>query len=181
MEAPAGGEATDERAYLDARVAYWDRIAAMNDRRAWAGRHYHRRLRQVYGNLVQPGQRVLELGCGYGDLLAALRPAVGVGVDLSPQMVRRAADRHPALRFAQGDAGHWPVDVGGPPFDYIILSDLVGELWDVQGTLDTIARESRRVPPLAPALPRLRRSLTRTPAPRCGTARTAVNPGRAGG
>ena len=31
--------------------------------------------------LIPPGKRVLELGCGRGDLLAALKPSYGVGID----------------------------------------------------------------------------------------------------
>jgi tRNA G46 methylase TrmB len=41
---------------------------------------YHRRLEQVYQAVVPPGQRVLELGCGTGDLLAAVAPSFGVGL-----------------------------------------------------------------------------------------------------
>ena len=137
-----GVDRSAERAYRETRTAYWDRIARRSDDRGEGlGRYYRRRLRTVYCNLIPPGQRVLELGCGTGDLLADLRPSVGVGVDLSPEMVRRATDRHPTLRFACGDAGQMPVgDDGGPPFDYVLLSDLVGELWDVQGTLEQVHR-----------------------------------------
>ena len=81
MDVPS--ERSAERAHLDASLAYWDRAAADNDRGEGPGRFYRRRLRQVYRTLVPPDQRVLELGCGRGDLLADLRPAVGVGVDLS--------------------------------------------------------------------------------------------------
>ena len=54
--------------------------------------------------LVPPGKRVLELGCGHGDLLAALRPSRGVGVDFSAAQVEKARARHPDLHFVQGDA-----------------------------------------------------------------------------
>jgi len=42
-------------------------------------------LRKQYGFYVPPGQRVLEIGCGLGDLLAAVKPATGLGLDFSPQ------------------------------------------------------------------------------------------------
>src|SRR5438046_10625001 len=48
--------------------------------------------------LIPQGRRILELGCGTGHLLAALKPSFGVGVDFSRAMVARA--RHtPILPF----------------------------------------------------------------------------------
>src|SRR5205085_1514306 len=41
-------------------------------------RHYHRLLRNYFSFLVPPGQRVLELGCGVGDLLSSLKAARAV-------------------------------------------------------------------------------------------------------
>src|SRR5690242_447778 len=58
---------------------------------------YYRRLAEIYRFLVPRGSRVLELGCGTGDLLAALQPDFGVGVDVTPEMVRQAARKHPHL------------------------------------------------------------------------------------
>ena len=40
--------------------------------------------------LVGEGARVLELGCGTGDLLAQLEPSYGVGVDFSEGMIAQA-------------------------------------------------------------------------------------------
>jgi trans-aconitate methyltransferase len=52
------------------------------------------------------GERVLDLGCGTGELTAALaaRGAVVTGLDSSGEMLAAARLRHPALTFAQGDA-----------------------------------------------------------------------------
>ena len=47
-------------------------------------RYYHVLLQKYFAFLVPPDVRVLELGCGLGDLLAAVKPAHGVGVDFSP-------------------------------------------------------------------------------------------------
>src|SRR5437763_16295209 len=53
--------------------------------------------------LIPPGKRVLELGCGRGDLLAALKPSYGVGVDFSPKTIEKARVEHPDLAFLVGD------------------------------------------------------------------------------
>jgi SAM-dependent methyltransferase len=76
---------------------------------------------------------VLELGCGKGDLLASLDPIQGVGVDFSPAMIGKAQHRHPELRFVLADA-HDLAQLSGP-FDVIVLSDLLHDVWDVQGLL----------------------------------------------
>jgi SAM-dependent methyltransferase len=123
-------------AYQQVRRAHWDHIACERDTwHGWAG-PYHHRLGEVYAFLVSPGGRVLEVGCGNGDLLAALWPGKGVGVDFSAEMICRARKAHPNLEFFQLDAH----DLSGlqGPFDTIILSDLVNDVWDVQRVLQQI-------------------------------------------
>ncbi len=116
------------------RLDLWDGRARMRGAR-WASRYYHRRLARVYQHLVSPGLSVLEIGCGTGDLLAALRPARGIGVDFSRAMLQRARESHPHLTFLEQDAHE--LDLEGP-FDVIILSDLVNDLWDVQAVLERV-------------------------------------------
>jgi SAM-dependent methyltransferase len=123
-------------AWQRARRAHWDAVAASADRSKTWSRGYHERLAQLYRFLIPPGQRVLELGCGEGDLLAAVAPARGVGVDFSGAMIERAAKRHPRLSFVEGDAHCLPVS--GETFDFVIASDLVNDLWDVQAVLEQL-------------------------------------------
>lgn len=82
---------------------------------------------------------MLELGCGEGDLLAALRPSYGVGVDLSPALTAKAGAKHPGLHFIEADAHTFAC---GETFDYIVGSDLVNELWDVQQVFEMAARHA---------------------------------------
>jgi ubiquinone/menaquinone biosynthesis C-methylase UbiE len=127
-------------AYTQTRRAHWDAVARKRDSwRGWGGA-YHRRIRDVYRHLVAPGQRVLEVCCGMGDLLAALEPQRGVGVDFSPEMIRRGRERHPEIEFVQADAHHLAAIEG--PFDVIIFSDAVNDLWDVQTALEQARRLS---------------------------------------
>ncbi len=125
--------------YQQERIAHWDEVALrMDDWKGWGGA-YHGRLAEVYRFLCPVGARVLEIGCAQGDLLAALKPASGLGVDFSGEMIERAKERHPELRFLRADARELELDEA---FDVIILSDLVNDLWDVQEVLRRAARLS---------------------------------------
>ena len=116
--------------YYQTRQAHWDSVACKRDQWRGLGRWYHRRLNEIYQFLVSPNQRVLEIGCGMGGLLAHLQPSHGVGIDFSAEMIERARARHPELEFHQMDA-HDLSSLEGT-FDVIILSDTVNDLWDVQ-------------------------------------------------
>lgn len=135
----------EKAAYTESRRLHWDSVwNKMGTDRKWGG-FYHTRVEQIFQGLVLPGQRVIEIGCSYGDLLAALKPSVGVGVDFSQGMIRAAAARYPELHFVLADGHELPVK---GPFDVIILSDLVNDLWDVQeafGQLRAISHRHTRV------------------------------------
>ncbi len=131
-------QATAKRALFDALATRRDHDKA----RHW---YYYGHLRAFVRFLVPPGKRVLEIGCGTGDLLHSVEPSFGVGVDLSGVMVGFARRKYPQLRFVQGDAHRPPLS---DTFDYIILSDLVGDLEDVQevfSRLRVLARPETRL------------------------------------
>jgi SAM-dependent methyltransferase len=119
--------------YRQERIRHWNKIAARMDTWSGWGGYYHRRLAEVYRFLVPPGQKILEVGCGRGDLLAALKPCEGVGVDFSEEMLRRAEQNHPELRFLCADAHVFEL---AEKFDVLILSDLVNDLWDIQTVME---------------------------------------------
>jgi ubiquinone/menaquinone biosynthesis C-methylase UbiE len=124
--------------YQQTRVANWNSISQKRDHWNGMGRWYHRRLSEIYRYLVTPHQRILEIGCGMGDLLANLQPSHGVGVDFSPEMIARAKKNHPECEFHLTDA-HDLSSIEGE-FDVIILSDTVNDLWDVQRALEQVRR-----------------------------------------
>jgi len=128
-----------EERYREERRIFWDGVACRpGSRRRW-GRHYHELLKDIFRFIIPEGLRVLELGCAEGDLLASLRPVRGVGVDLSPAMIERARRKHPSWEFITADVHHLHID---EEFDFIVLSDLVNELWDVQAVLAMIRKVS---------------------------------------
>ena len=125
-----------EQNHHEARQSHWDAIAHKRDTWHGMGVWYHRRIEQTYRFLISPGQRILEIGSGTGDLLATVQPAQGVGIDFSSEQVSRARERYPEIKFVQADAHDLSAIAGA--FDVIILSDLINELWDVQQVLGEI-------------------------------------------
>jgi len=100
--------------------------------------------------LIPEGIRVLELGCGTGDVLAGLKPSFGVGVDFSPAMVAQAKRLHPELDFRIGDIEDAAFMASLPgPFDVIVIVDTIGSLEDCQAALELLhplcTRETRLV------------------------------------
>jgi len=120
---------------LAPELAHWKR-------RNWL---YHANLERQVRRLVPPGRRVLEIGCATGDLLAAVEPSRGVGIDLSPNMIDLAKEKHPDLEFHVGDAEALELD---DEFDVVLMVHLVGHLQDIQGAfqqLHTVCGPNTRV------------------------------------
>jgi SAM-dependent methyltransferase len=122
----------NRRRYQKQRMAHWDGVSRKKENQKRPGAFYHKLLQHYYRFLVPLGLRILEVGCGHGDLLASLNPSLGVGIDFSDKMLRRAAKKHNRLIFIRADAREIPIKA---KFDVIILSDLVNDLWDVQHVL----------------------------------------------
>ena len=118
-----------------------NRLAATRD--SWIRRNayfYHEDYRYLRF-LIPEGSRVLELGCGNGNLLAELKPSFGVGVDFSPAMIEIARNNYPEFTFNLADieSAAEMTQVEGK-FDYIILSDTIGSLEDCQRTFQNLHR-----------------------------------------
>ena len=126
---------------LERVSAHFDRFASQ--RAAWRARNriYYAEMERLCRREIPSGARVLELGCGIGDLLASLNPAFGVGLDVSGAMVAEARRRHASrlkrghLHFLRADAQSLPLR---GKFDYVVCSDLFGHLEDIQQTLDSL-------------------------------------------
>lgn len=118
---------------------HFDALSANIDRWRRRNRHYHREQANYFRYLVTENKRVLELGCGNGDLLNLLKPSRGVGIDISPEMVKLAKNKYPHLAFRVEDADRLD-QAPDETYDYIILSDLAGYLDDIQACLEGLHR-----------------------------------------
>jgi len=108
---------------------HYDSLAPFRNRYYNEGKYYYKLLFKEYCYLVPEGKRVLEVGSATGNLLNALRPSYGVGIDISPKMVELARQHYPDLHFHEGEIKDLKIE---EKFDYIILSGLIGDLEDIE-------------------------------------------------
>jgi len=111
------------------KINYFDSVA--HERAKWRqkGAYYHKELEKYLRFLVPPHSSVLEIGCGTGELLAALNPKRGLGIDISPKMVETARKNCPNLQFEVGDLEDLQIK---EKFDYVVLVEVIGHVDDIQ-------------------------------------------------
>jgi SAM-dependent methyltransferase len=91
--------------------------------------------------LVPPGLRVLELGCGAGNTLAALEPSRGVGIDLVQRSIEEGRAAFPHLELHVGDIETEDTLAGIEGiFDVVLLIDTLGYLDDCQALIERLHR-----------------------------------------
>ncbi len=119
-------------------------IAAERNRWIENSRAYYEADRTYMRFLVAEGASVLDVGCGTGELLAALKPSRGVGLDLGQAMIDIARKSYPHLDFHAGDAEDTAFLAGiEGTFDYIVLSDTIGLFDDIENALRQLHRFCR--------------------------------------
>ena len=95
--------------------------------------------------MVEPGTRVLDIGCGDGTLLRLLQDSKGVdgrGIELSQRGVNDAVAK--GLSVVQGDADRDLVNYPDDGFDYVILSQTIQATRNPRVVLQELLRIGRR-------------------------------------
>ena len=106
---------------------------------------YGRRDFAIIGELVEPKTRVLDLGCGEGELLAWLKEhknVQGRGVELTGTRVQKGIAR--GVSVYQGDLESAVSDYPSQAFDYVILSQTLQETRDPLLVLREMLRVGKR-------------------------------------
>ncbi|MBI3697844.1 MAG: methionine biosynthesis protein MetW [Acidobacteria bacterium] len=100
----------------------------------------------IISELVEPGSKVLDLGCGDGELLAWLaenKKVTARGVEISPVRVQRCIAQ--GLSVYQGDIDAGLADYPDQCFDFVILSQTLQETHRPLNVLREMLRVGRRV------------------------------------
>ena len=121
--------------FSDIRKKHWNNLAEKTAN-PFFSRQYQNLLKRIYKSIIPEGSRILDIGCNQGDLLNSLKPSYGLGIDFSETCIDKAKHKYPNLEFTICDA-HNIANITAN-FDYIILSDVINELFDIQETLSQI-------------------------------------------
>jgi SAM-dependent methyltransferase len=122
---------------FEERRSHWHAaVASSRSERVDSSSRYKRVLWKLLERLIPAGSSILHVGCGSGDVLAMLRPSQAVGIEPSPALAAEGRRRHPNLEILEQ-----PVDdfSARRHFDYIIVSDILVDCFDVDELLECVA------------------------------------------
>jgi SAM-dependent methyltransferase len=130
----------NQDAFKEQVRSHFDQIAPKLDRWSRRNRYYYQDLDRLHQFLIPPNSRVLEIGCGTGNLLAAVNPKLGIGIDFSPSIISIAKAKYPHLQFYCLDAETLNSESfkSAQTFDFIVLSGVIGHLGDIQRVLQNL-------------------------------------------
>lgn len=114
---------------------HFDEISSEYDSYKIRNSYYYDNLKKLLAKLIPSNQKVCEIGCGTGDLLASLYPLKGVGYDISKEMIRLAKIKHKNktnLIFTN----IYP----RKKFEYIFLSDVIEHIDKINLELKNIRK-----------------------------------------
>ena len=118
-------------------VEAMDYISQKRDKYIRRNRYYYKDMIKFLRFNIPVNSKVLEIGCGTGYLLNALKPARGVGIDISPGMIATAKENYNHLEFYQMDAENLQLQ---ETFNFIIISDTLGYFEDIQKAFKELAK-----------------------------------------
>ncbi len=97
--------------------------------------YYYQDIENLCKFFIQSGSRVLDVGAKLGDLLNAVNPSYGLGIDSNTSFVEKAKEKYPDLEFeivAPEEFSSRQV------FDYIIVANTISSLDNIQKSFDNL-------------------------------------------
>lgn len=109
------------------------------ERESWVSYHkyYYNYISNILSFFVEPEKRVLFMKSDTGDLLKAVEPSFGLGLDYSDNIVGIAKSKYPEFQFRKTDFENIHVT---EKFDYILVVNLIEDIVDIYKVFSEIAK-----------------------------------------
>lgn len=110
--------------------------------------YYYQNLKKLFQSFIEPESRVIEIGCGTGQVLGSLNISYGHGIDISEEMIQIAKERYKNnlnLKFEAEDVlqSSAPFD-----YDYVIIPDTIGHIENLEKFMIHISKRLKPGIPL---------------------------------
>ena len=112
-----------------------DLLARLYDQYRKKNAYYHGKVEAFARQNVPPGSRVLEVGCGMGELLDHVKPGYGLGIDINKHLIECGQKKFPHLDLRVGKAEEF---VSEEKFDYVLMVDLLDQTPDIWNVLQGV-------------------------------------------
>jgi methionine biosynthesis protein MetW len=100
---------------------------------------------QIIASWIEPGTRVIDLGCGEGELLKYLinhKNVTGSGIEHNESRVTLCIEK--GLSVLQGDINEEVLDYPDNTFDYVILSQTLQQVYEPDTMIRSMLRIARK-------------------------------------
>jgi methionine biosynthesis protein MetW len=101
---------------------------------------------QIIASWIDPGCKVLDLGCGEGDLLRHLKREKnisGTGIESSEEKVAKCIEN--GVQVLQGDITEEIADYQDQAFDYVILSQTLQQVFEPHKLISELLRVGKYI------------------------------------
>lgn len=117
---------------------HFDRLAPLYNSYKQKNLFYYQTLKNALQKIIPAGKKILDFGCGTGEILMCLRPRYGLGIDLSRKMIHIAGKK-----FSENRRLHFQTDLKkARVFDAIILVDVMEHLSHPGKTLKQLQKHA---------------------------------------
>lgn len=127
---------------MNSNKSYFNRLGQQRETRRLSA-YYWNEITEYLSYFAHKDSSVLEIGCGYGDLLSKIPGSIKTGIDFSDTHIQFAKEKHQGsgINFIVMDANQLEIE---EKYDLIILSNLIGYLDDIQHVLTEIKKVCKK-------------------------------------
>lgn len=120
---------------------HFDLIASKYDDYKRRNNLYYKTLKNaIKSQIKSKNPRILDIGCGTGEILHFLKPSYGLGVDISKEMVKQAKRKYAnvkSLSFLFHDIEREPISGN---FDYVLFNDVIEHISNKEKAIKNISK-----------------------------------------